>query len=156
MSPPSSHVLGRGRTFHLLCNKMPLSLSSHHAPGRISCPLQAPRLGFAVFLKQMTLFHPRMWLTRPNCPIFTRDISELWETLPSSPKSGFIGVYNKSREGRDKLGTLCLLSCLHMCHGLQLVASQQAQELNSCPCLELRICVFRFMGEGWMHPLQGL
>lgn len=63
-------------------------------------------------------------------------------------KSGLLGVYSKSREGRDKLGSLCLLLHLLVCYVLLSVALQPARELDFCCCLRLRACVFRCVREG--------
>lgn len=71
------------------------------------------------FLKQMTLFHPRIRLCKIRLSHFYWEYP--WTSGNYAPfqKSGFLGDYSKSREGRDKLGSLCPLPPLLVCCVLQ-------------------------------------
>lgn len=101
---------------------------------REELPIASTRAS-ACFLKQMILFHSRMSLCKIRFSPFHQGYP--WTSGDSTPfqKSGFIGVYSKFRGGRAMLDSLCLLPHLLMCHDIQSVALQQAQELDSCPCL---------------------
>lgn len=61
----------------------------------------------ACFLKQITLFHPRVSLYNIKLSSFHQGYPGLPGTLPPFQKSGFIVIYSKLREGGAKLGSLC-------------------------------------------------
>lgn len=108
MSPPLGCVLGGWRAFP--CHKMLLSLRASTMlleGGAASC--RHPKLVLACFLKQMMLFHLRMRFCKIKLSPFHWEYP--WTPGNSTPfqKSGFLGVYSKSREGGDTLGSLCLL-----------------------------------------------
>lgn len=96
---------------HHPCNKMSLFLYASTVlleGGAVCCQqLQAPELVLACFLKQIILFCPRVRV----CKIRSLDF---WK-LTSFQKSGFLGVYSKSKESKDKMGSLCPLLRLLAC-----------------------------------------